>query len=243
MKTTLTLLANQLRLHNQLVVLHAIQIVRRMEQYQKRQSLLRQLFGIIERNLSHQRHALLLRPNRQLINRIQCALERLVVGMRQVRVRPEHNDRRAGRMHLRHRLTETGVEFAIVLQIQRHPFECLILGLIASIEIAHDDALLGVEFLQVAQRLHLDNGIDELLLDELDECVGGAGAAIFALGRLPVDNQLERWVFADLEARRDGRFGVAVDFAHDHLAGFRIEIVDLDGGVWKIVRMVIIVSV
>lgn len=225
----LTLLAQQLRLHRQLVILHTVRIGSVVEQNQERQSLLGQLLGILERDLAHQRHTLLLRPNRQLIDVGQAAGERLIVVVRQIGVRSEHDNRRAGRMHLRHHIAEAHVERAVVLQVCGHPLERVVFDLIAPIEVADDNALFRVQLLQFAHVLVLDNRIDQLLPDELDESVLGARTAILALGRLPVDDQLERWVLGDLEARRDGGLLVTVHGAHDNLAGIREQFVHADG--------------
>lgn len=189
-----------------------------MEQNEKRQSLLRQLLRILERDLAHQRHTLLLRPHVQLVKVGQAARVRLVVVVRQINVGPVYDDWRAGRMHLRDRVAKAHLELAVVLQVGGDPPERLVLGLVAPIKVADDDAFARVQLLQLLEIGELVDGIVQLGLDEIDECVDRAFAAILAFRGLAIADDLERGILGDLEAGRDRRLFVAVHFAHDDFA-------------------------
>lgn len=224
----LTFLADQLRLHNRLVVLDTIQVFRPMEQNKERQPLLGQLLGILERDLAHERHALLLRPDVQLVHVLQVAGERLIVFVRQINVRPEHDNRLTRRMHLRHRIAEAHMELAVVLQVGGDAPEYLVLGLMTAIEVADHDALLGVKLLQILQIVELNDRIDQLFFYKINERFGRSFASILAFARLSIADDLQRWVFTNLEAGRDRRLSVAVHFTHDDAAGFGKRLADLN---------------
>jgi hypothetical protein len=162
----LTFLRDQLVLHHRLVVLDRLSVSGTEEEDEERQTLLRQLFSVLERDLPNQRHALAQHPLVHLLDVRVASLVGFVVVVRQLRVRSEDDDGRAWWMHLSHDVTETGVELTVLLEVCGHPAEGVVLGLVTAVKVSDDDSLLAIERVDFLDGRELLDRIFKLLLSE-----------------------------------------------------------------------------
>jgi hypothetical protein len=185
----------KLILHGLLEYLQAGVVVALSEQDEEGQALLGQLLGVLERDLAHQRRALIIGPRKQLVVLVELTglVELLAIQHSQVPeadllVRVTSNGGQ---------ITNSGHEATAIAQQATQLHEGLVVVALLVVKVAEDDTLLVVdldmrELSAVADNLQLGLG---LLFDVLQERLGRASASVLFFRCHTVAVQLQRRVF------------------------------------------------
>lgn len=162
----LTFLSQQFILHHGFVVFDGLGVSRTVEENQERQTFLGELLGILESDFTDQRNAFPQHPLVHLFDVRVTSLISFVVVVGKRRVGSENDDGVTGRVHLGDDIAEANVELTIFFKICGDAAENVVLGLVATVEVTDDDALLVVERVEVFDRCEFLCGVFKLLFGE-----------------------------------------------------------------------------
>lgn len=160
----LTFLSQQFILNNGFVVFDGLGVSGSVEEDQERQTFFGEFFSVLESNFAHQRNAFPQHPLVHLFDVRVTSLISFVIFVGNRCVGSEHNDWVTGWMHLSDDIAEANVELTIFFEICGDAAENIVLGLVATVEITDDDALLVVERVEVFECSEFLDWVFELLL-------------------------------------------------------------------------------
>ena len=120
-------------------------------------------------------------------------------------------------LHLGHHVPVSGVEQTLVLQDTGHLVEVLHPGIVPPLKVADDVGLLVVHVIELLQLLELHHGAPGLVLDKVEESLSTSLTPVLFLTQDSVPDELDGWIFGDVESGPKLAVLVTVHLAHHHL--------------------------